>query len=562
MTAPVMPAAESSKPTRPAAGAPEDEGVSKLFGRFITDRAAVDKDLYYITADSMSETDPFPKRYPDRFVNVGMAEQNAVSIGSGLAQSGKNVYLSNISTFLLYRPFDQIRLDAAHANTRLRLIGTSAGYSRAMYGNAHISVEDIAILRALPNMTVVAPGDRTELLDLLAEIDELPGPAYVRLPIESAVLPVLHPEGTRIRLGRSAVLRDGELGTLIATGHALEQAVAWVDDWRRHGFAVRLVSMPSIKPLDTEMVTELVAEGRPIVTFEEHSIIGGLGSAVAEAVAEAEGGVPFRRVGLPDRYPGRPGSAEYLKQVLGVPGSDQVLAWFLDAQGVRRPSRAKTGALFRSEEAHARPRAGAEEVSFWRDLVRRHGPDVLHLVAGNRRISIPSARDGDDVTGVNVVPAPPPSAAERREPGPPLNLREADMCDFALGRRFGLVLLPGGSVGHLLTDSDIAACFARVREHLTADGVFAFDMVNPAGVPPHEVPAGQVPVDGTDHRRECAERAGQVTEHCRTLDPEQVERLLADAGFTVVRRYGGFEGEPWSTGAPHLVLVCSREEHR
>ncbi|GGM88778.1 hypothetical protein GCM10011578_005430 [Streptomyces fuscichromogenes] len=590
-------AAEAAEPSRPAAGFVEEEGVSKLFGRFITDRAAVDEDLYYITADSMSESDPFPQRYPDRFVNVGMAEQNAVSIGSGLAQSGKNVYLSNISTFLLYRPFDQIRLDAAHANARLRLIGTSAGFSRAMYGNAHISIEDIAVLRALPNMTVVAPGDRTELLDLLAEIDQLPGPAYIRLPMESTVLPVLHPQGTRIRLGRSAVLREGDLGTLIATGHVLEQAVAWVDEWRRKGFAVRLVSMPSIKPLDTARVEELVAEGRPIATFEEHSVIGGLGSAVAETVAEAGGGVPFRRIGLPDRYPGRPGSADYLKQVLHVPGSEHVLAWFLSASRARRPSPVKAAALvddlcYDGAVYDQRYADYADDVPFWRDLARRHGPDVLELATGTGRISIPLAKDGHDVTGIDVAPAMLREAERKRNPGLPLKLHEADMRDFDLGRRFRLVLLPCDSISHLLNDSDIAACLARVREHLADDGVFALDMVNPAATLTAEAdgrwrpafqyrdprsgqavevsrarqydPVSQVLVDEMEYRRDGVEHVERVTRHSRMLTLEQAERLLAKGGFTVTQRYGGFAGEPWTATSRHLVLVCakSKEESR
>ncbi|MET9498287.1 transketolase C-terminal domain-containing protein [Streptomyces sp. NPDC006552] len=586
MSAPAIPAAD-------ATAAVEEEGVSALFGRFLTDRAAVDEDLYYITADSMSESDPFPRRYPDRFVNVGMAEQNAVSIGSGLAQSGKNVYLSNISTFLLYRPFDQIRLDAAHANARLRLIGTSAGLSRAMYGNAHISVEDIAVLRALPNMTVVAPGDRTELLDLLAEVDRLPGPAYIRLPTESTVLPVLHPPGTRIRLGRSTVLREGDLGTLIATGHVLEQAVAWVDEWRRKGFAVRLVSMPSIKPLDTARVAELVAEGRPIATFEEHSVIGGLGSAVAETVAEAGGGVPFRRIGLPDRYPGRPGSAEYLKKVLDVPGSEQVLAWFLSAPGARRPSPVRAAALvdnlyYDGAVYDQRYADYADDVPFWRDLARRHGPDVLELAAGTGRISVPLAQDGHDVTGIDVAPAMLREAEHKRTPGLRLKLHEADMRDFDLGRRFRLVLLPCSSISHLLNDSDLAACLARVREHLTDDGVFALDLVNPAAAltteadgrwrpafqyrdprdgrgvavrrARHYDPVSQVLVDEMEYRRDGVEHVERVTRHSRMRTLEQAERLLAEGGFTVTRRHGGFAGEPCTATSRHLVLVCTKDK--
>lgn len=593
MSATAVPAGPRPAPApapRPDREPPDDLSLSELCARFITDRAAVDDDLYFITADgTLPGIAAFRDRCPARFINAGIAEQNAVSIGAGLAMSGKNVYMWNNTTFLLYRPFDQIRLDASYADTRLRMIGTSAGYSRGISGSAHTSIEDVAILRALPGMTVVAPGDRTELLDLLAEIDQLPGPAYVRLPMERAVLPVLHPQGTRIRLGRAAVLREGGLGTLIATGQVLEEAVAWVDEWRRKGFAVGLVSMPSIKPLDTAAVAELVAEGRPIATFEEHSVIGGLGSAVAEAVAEAGGGVPFRRIGLPDRYAYQPGSAAYLKKALGVPGPEQVLAWFLAAPGARRPSSVGAAALvdnlyYDGTTYDQRYADYADDVPFWRDLAGRHGPEVLELAAGTGRISVPLARDGHNVTGIDVAPAMLREAERKREPALTLELHEADMRDFQLGRRFGLVLLPCSSISHLLSDSDIAACLARVREHLTDDGVFALDMVNLVNTlttdadgewrpafqyrdtqhggavevvrARHYDPVSQVLVDEMEYRLADGERVERVTRHSRMLRPDQAEQLLVDAGFTVVERYGGFAGEPWTPDARHLVLVC------
>ncbi|WP_405160859.1 hypothetical protein OG203_31405 [Nocardia sp. NBC_01499] len=288
-------------------------------------------DTYLIVADgNLNGTEPFVATYPDRFLNVGIAEQNAVSIASGLALNGKTVYLWNCSTFLLYRPFDQIRVDAAFARTRLRLIGTSTGLTRSASGITHIAIEDIAVMRALPNMTIVCPGDLLEARQLLEQCHDLDGPVYVRFPLENQDLPEIHAPGTRVALGRAVTVTDGDDAALIATGSMLVVARGWVDEFAEAGMRVRLVSMPSIKPFDTSAVAALVAERLPIITLEDHSVIGGLGSAVAEAIADTGRGVPFRRVGVPDRYPYVVGSPDYLNNHFGIPGFPELLAWISD----------------------------------------------------------------------------------------------------------------------------------------------------------------------------------------------------------------------------------------
>lgn len=308
----------------------QNETVSESVTGFILRLAESGENIHYITADgNLPGIDAFRAKFPERYTNVGIAEQNAMAIASGLALTGKTVYVWNNSTFLLYRPFDQVRIDAAFANTRLRLIGTSAGLTRSMTGIAHVTVEDLAVTRALPNMTVVCPGDRTELTALLQQCHDVDGPVYLRLPMERDVLPDLHAPGTPITLGRAAVVDEGGDAALIVTGHVLEKAARWVAEWRRRGLAVELVSMPTVKPLDRGCVERLVAAGKPLLTLEEHSVIGGLGSAVAEAVAEAGSGVPFRRVGIPDRYPYVAGSAEYLWPHLGIPEPDELFDWIV-----------------------------------------------------------------------------------------------------------------------------------------------------------------------------------------------------------------------------------------
>ena len=311
--------------------------VGVLIGDLLLREAARADDTYLIVADGkLDGTERFIAAHPDRFLNVGIAEQNAVSIASGLSSAGKQVFLWNCSTFLLYRPFDQIRVDAAFARTKLRLIGTSTGLTRSASGIAHIAIEDIALMRALPNMTVICPGDLAEARQLMEQCRDIDGPVYARFPLENWELPEIHGPSIRIRLGEAVTVTDGDHAALIATGNALEMARGWVDDWAADGVRVRLVSMPSIKPFDTAAVAALVAAGLPIITLEDHSVIGGLGSAVAEAIAGTGRGVPFLRVGVPDRYPYVVGTSGFLNSHFGIPGRPELLAWIRDHAGSHR----------------------------------------------------------------------------------------------------------------------------------------------------------------------------------------------------------------------------------
>jgi transketolase len=302
--------------------------VGELVGDLLVRHGREFGDTYLIVADgTLNGTEEFIEVFPERFLNVGIAEQNAVSIASGLAYNGKHAYLWNCSTFLLYRPFDQIRVDAAFARTRIRLIGTSAGFTRSASGIAHIAIEDVAIMRALPNMTVVCPGDLAEATQLLERCRSIDGPVYVRFPLEGYELPEVHPPGTRVELGRAITVTEGNDAALIASGHTLPVARAWIDEFAEAGLRVCLVSMPSIKPFDSDSVAALVERRLPIITLEDHSIIGGLGSAVAEAIAETGQGVPFRRVGIPDQYPHVVGTPDFLAGHFGIPGVPELRAW-------------------------------------------------------------------------------------------------------------------------------------------------------------------------------------------------------------------------------------------
>ncbi|MFI6991747.1 transketolase family protein [Nonomuraea wenchangensis] len=301
--------------------------VNEVFADFMMELGARDRDVYYVVSDgNIAGMQEFEKSYPDRFVNVGIAEQNAVSMAFGICSTGKRVFLWNNVCFLLYRPFDQIRIDAAFTRAKIRLIGTSAGYTRGP-DIAQASVEDVAVMRALPNMTVVCPGDLREMQALLPQIDEIDGPVYMRLPKDRSALPVIHSADAQVTLGRAIEIFTGNDAVVICTGHALEEAHTWVSGWRQDGIDVGLISMHTIKPFDQEAIARLVRSSLPVVTIEEHSTIGGLGSAVAEAIAESGHGVPFLRVGVPDRHPHVAGDPHVVKKHMGMPGPEEVLAW-------------------------------------------------------------------------------------------------------------------------------------------------------------------------------------------------------------------------------------------
>lgn len=291
-------------------------------------KVSVDHDTYLVVADgTMEGLEEFREAYPDRYLNVGIAEANATSIAAGLSYAGKEVYLWNCSTFLLYRPFDQVRMDLAYARTRVRLIGSSSGMTRSTSGIAHISIEDMAMMRALPNMTVVSPGDEHELRSLLDTTAQIDGPVYMRLGLENEPLPVVHESAADVSFGRLLPVTTGSDASLIATGILLPQARAWVDELAEAGWNVALYSAPTIKPFDDGAVAALAQRGTPIITLEDHSVIGGLGGAVAEAIAGSGHGVPFLRVGYPDAYPYVVGSFDYMSTHLGVPTARDLDTW-------------------------------------------------------------------------------------------------------------------------------------------------------------------------------------------------------------------------------------------
>jgi transketolase len=273
--------------------------------------------VWLLTADlGYSVLERFRDRFPGRYVNVGVAEQNLIGIAAGLARSGKTVFVYSIANFPTLRCLEQIRNDVCYHEADVKVVAVGGGFTYASQGYTHHGIEDLAVLRALPGMTVVAPGDPVETRLATAALAARRGPCYLRLG--KAKEPVVHASEPHFAIGRALTVRPGRDATLITTGGMLLEAVAVAGRLASLGIDARVLSMHTVKPLDEEAVLRAARETGGLVTVEEHSVTGGLGSAVADVLA-LDGACPgfFRKFGVPDAVYHRVGSQEYMRQMCG-----------------------------------------------------------------------------------------------------------------------------------------------------------------------------------------------------------------------------------------------------
>ena len=273
----------------------------KPYGRALVDLARRRADVLCLSGDltKQTEVDLFQAELPDRFIHAGMAEANMMSMAGALARCGFSPFVHTFGVFATRRPYDQIANAIAYPNLPVRIIGFMPGVSTPG-GPSHQAIDDVALMRALPNMTVVDVADAVETRQVAAAIADVPGPVYVRL--KRGEIPVIFDDDHVLRLGRAEVVRPGTDVALFASGMMLAAALAAARALGSHGVSVAVINVPVIKPLDSATVLSEAAAARLVVTAENHSIIGGLGSAVAETIAEAGLGRPLRRVGLRDTF--------------------------------------------------------------------------------------------------------------------------------------------------------------------------------------------------------------------------------------------------------------------
>jgi transketolase len=284
----------------------------------ISELAAADGRIMLLTGDlGFGVLTEFEKRFPRQYLNVGVAEQNMLGLATGLALEGRVVFAYSIANFPTLRCLEQIRNDACYHDANVKIVSVGAGFSYGALGISHHATEDVSIVRALPNICIVSPGDLWEAYEATKAVATWPGTVLLRLDKSHA--PATNRPGEAFHLGRARLVRDGQDATIATMGGILGEVLRAADVLAEDGIRCRILSFSTIKPLDTEALIAAVAETGSIFTVEEHTVEGGFGGAVAEIVLEM-GCVPrsFYRIGLRDGFSSVVGSQQYLRSVYGL----------------------------------------------------------------------------------------------------------------------------------------------------------------------------------------------------------------------------------------------------
>jgi transketolase len=292
--------------------------IREAYGKHIAKLGGKDENLILLEGDlaDSTQSEIFQQAFPERYFQVGIAEQNMVGIAAGLALEGKIPVVNSFAAFISMRACEQVRTDVAYPNLNVKFVVSHAGVSAGSAGPTHHAIEDIAIMRTIPNMTVLVPGDMKEVEQVMDAAIAHNGPVYVRnsaIDVES-----VYGTDNHFRLGKATRLRDGNDATVITTGTLMNEGTKAADILKNdYGIRVRLLQMASIKPLDVDAIKKAAAETGHILTVEEHNIIGGLGGAVSEVVAEY-GNAVVKRLGFDDHFLDTCGSPSYLLESEGL----------------------------------------------------------------------------------------------------------------------------------------------------------------------------------------------------------------------------------------------------
>lgn len=273
----------------------------EAYGEALKTLGAANKNVVVLDADlsKSTKTNVFAKAYPERFINVGIAEQNLMGVAAGMAAAGKLPFVSSFAMFAVGRAFEQVRNSIAYPRLNVKIVASHAGLTVGEDGATHQSIEDISLMRTLPNMTVIVPADATETKKAIEFAAQYEGPVYIR--VGRAPVPVLFDDDYRFAHGKAVQLSDGRDVTLIATGIMVAEAQKAAELLQQAGLTARVLNVHTIKPIDREAVVKAAEDTGAIVTCEEHSILGGLGSAVAETLVENKP-VPMERIGVQDVF--------------------------------------------------------------------------------------------------------------------------------------------------------------------------------------------------------------------------------------------------------------------
>ena len=278
----------------------EKETLRGAFSQKILEEAKKDKDIIVVCTDSRGSASlgSYPDELPEQFVEMGIAEQNSVTVSAGMADMGKKVYAIGPASFYSMRSAEQVKVDMAYSHNNVKVIGISGGISYGALGATHHSLQDISLMRAIPNLIVEIPSDAVQMRGLVDAFLQDETPAYIR--VGRGAVPVIYPEGTKVEIGKAVKHGDGKDIGIIACGQMVWRALEAVKLLEKEGIHATVLVMHTIKPLDEAAVLELAKACGCILTVEEHSLYGGLGGAVAEVLVQNHP-VPMTILGIPDK---------------------------------------------------------------------------------------------------------------------------------------------------------------------------------------------------------------------------------------------------------------------
>ena len=283
----------------------------------ITELAGQNENMMLITADlGFSVIEKFKERFPNRYINVGIAEQNMAAIAAGLALEGNTVFIYSIGNFPTLRCIEQIRNDICYHNANVKILAVGSGFAYGTLGMTHHATEDLAIMRALPNMKVFTPCDSLSAEAIAQAICKINGPCYVRL--ERGGEPEIFSKDEKFEIGKLKEIRKGYDIAVITIGTVINEAIKAADILREKNNYISVYSVYSLKPIDKEQILEIAKEYKYIITVEEHQITGGLGSTIAEIIAENNMNTKIIRLGLNDEFTSVVGNQEYLREIYKI----------------------------------------------------------------------------------------------------------------------------------------------------------------------------------------------------------------------------------------------------
>ena len=296
-------------------------GSRATFGQALLSVAEDNPNVLAMSADlgNSSGLKPFIRKYPSKFINVGIAEQNLIGVAAGLAKEGFVPYVTSFAPFLSMRASEQIRMELGYMQFNVKVVALGSGLAMGFLGNSHYGLEDVSVMRAIPGLTVVSPADCTEIVKVVQAAAHHKGPMYIRLT-GGVNNPIVYKNDYKYEIGKAIKLKDGDDIAIVCSGTMVHQSLQAAAELAESNIHAEVINMHTIKPLDTAKLEALVASGKPLVSVEEHTIVGGLGSAIAEFLTTLKKHVPHKIIGLEDKF-GKTAQYEHLLKLHGLNSS-------------------------------------------------------------------------------------------------------------------------------------------------------------------------------------------------------------------------------------------------